>query len=146
MYKEYLKLDKIEGPLIVLSGVEGVSYGEIIEIKVDNKKTRSGKVIKISGDLVVAQVFEGTSGLSTSNTAPGVSVSKTNDSKNSLRGIYIGDASVNDLESDRSTNIREIVSTMKGSCKLTTAPTNLTNGNLLHVDANIFSIINEYKL
>lgn len=69
MYKEYLKLDKIEGPLIVLSGVEGVSYGEIIEIKVDNKKTRSGKVIKISGDLVVAQVFEGTSGLSTSNTA-----------------------------------------------------------------------------
>ena len=84
------------------------------------------------------------SSLSTSNTAPGVSVSKTNDSKNSLRGIHIGDASVNDLESDRSTNIREIVSTMKGSCKLTTAPTNLTNGNLLHVDANIFSIILSY--
>jgi len=67
--KEYLKLDKIEGPLIVLSGVDYVSYGEIIEIKVDDEKTRTGKVIKINGNQVVAQVFEGTSGLSTLNTA-----------------------------------------------------------------------------
>lgn len=68
MKKEYLLLDKIEGPLIILSNVEDTSYGEIIDIIVDNEKTRKGKVIKIEGDKVIAQVFEGTSGLSTKNT------------------------------------------------------------------------------
>ncbi len=66
MRKEYLKLDKIEGPLIMLSDVEDVSYGEIISIDM-NGEERTGKVIKIEGDKVVAQVFEGTSGLSTRN-------------------------------------------------------------------------------
>lgn len=69
MRKEYLKLDRIEGPLIVLSGVDGASYGEIIEIKVENEKTRTGKIIKIEGNHIVAQVFEGTTGLSTLNSA-----------------------------------------------------------------------------
>ncbi len=46
MRKEYLKLDRIEGPLIVISGVEGAFYGEIIEIKVENDRTRTGKVIR----------------------------------------------------------------------------------------------------
>ena len=32
MKKEYLKLDKVEGPLIVLSNVEGVAYDEIVHI------------------------------------------------------------------------------------------------------------------
>lgn len=65
--KEYLLLDKIEGPLIILSNVEDVSYGEMMDIAVENGKNRKGKVIKIEGDMVVAQVFEGTSGLSTQN-------------------------------------------------------------------------------
>jgi V/A-type H+-transporting ATPase subunit B len=67
MNKEYLKLDKIEGPLIFLSGIKGASYGEIIKIKVDNGAERYGKVIRLEGDMVIAQVFEGTSGLSTDN-------------------------------------------------------------------------------
>lgn len=66
MKKEYLKLDKIEGPLIMLSGVDDASYGEIITIDM-NGEERKGKVIKIEDDKVVAQVFEGTSGLSTRN-------------------------------------------------------------------------------
>lgn len=69
MKQEYLKIKRIEGPLIVLEGITDVSYGEIINIKVNNNKTRMGKVIKIDGDKVVAQVFEGTSGLSTNNIA-----------------------------------------------------------------------------
>ena len=68
MKKEYLKLDKIEGPLIMLSEVEDASYGEIIDIDIEGGK-RKGKVIRIEEDKVVAQVFEGTSGLSTSNTS-----------------------------------------------------------------------------
>lgn len=69
MLKEYLKLDRVEGPLIVLSGVEAVGYGEVIEIEVEHDTMRRGKVIKIEGDTVVAQVFEGTTGLSVDNCA-----------------------------------------------------------------------------
>ncbi|KDR94783.1 V/A-type H+-transporting ATPase subunit B [Peptoclostridium litorale DSM 5388] len=69
MKKEYLFLDKIEGPLIMLSGIEGVSYGEIIDIIVDGSEKRSGKVVKIDKDVVIAQVFEGTSGISTRNSS-----------------------------------------------------------------------------
>ena len=67
MNREYLKIDKLEGPLIILSDVQDVSYGEIIRIRVKDEKDRMGKVIKIDGNNVVAQVFEGTSGLSTNN-------------------------------------------------------------------------------
>ena len=66
MIKEYLKIDKIEGPLIFLKGIKEAKYGEIIEIKVENE-LRLGKVITIDEQLVVAQVFQGTSGLSTIN-------------------------------------------------------------------------------
>lgn len=67
MNREYLKIDKIEGPLIMLSGVEGASYGEIINIKVQGEKDRTGKIIKIDRDMIVAQVYEGTTGLATHN-------------------------------------------------------------------------------
>lgn len=67
MIKEFLKLSKIEGPLIMLSCSEGVSYGEILEIRIKGEKMRHGKVIKVAEGLVVAQVFEGTSGLATEN-------------------------------------------------------------------------------
>jgi len=69
MKKEYLKLERIEGPLIVLGGIENVAYGETVNIKVDNDEIRKGKIIKIEGDKVVVQVFEGTSGISTVNTS-----------------------------------------------------------------------------
>lgn len=69
MKKEYLKLEKVEGPLIVLSGIEDASYGEVINIKIDNEEIRTGKIIKIEGDKVIAQVFEGTAGISTVNSS-----------------------------------------------------------------------------
>lgn len=69
MKKEYLKLERVEGPLIVLGGIENVSYGETVNIKVDNDKIRKGKIIKIEGDKVIVQVFEGTSGISTVNSS-----------------------------------------------------------------------------
>jgi V/A-type H+-transporting ATPase subunit B len=65
--KEYLKIDSVEGPLIVLSGVENVAYGEIMKIRVTGEKDRLGKVIRLENNTVVAQVFEGTSGLSATN-------------------------------------------------------------------------------
>ena len=67
MRKEYLKLDKVEGPLIVLSNIDGVAYDEMVHIKMDNGEVRKGKVIKVEGKTVVVQVFEGTTGISTEN-------------------------------------------------------------------------------
>lgn len=67
MRREYLKLDKVEGPLIVLSNIDGVAYDEIVNIKLDNGEMRKGKVIKVDGKSVVVQVFEGTTGISTHN-------------------------------------------------------------------------------
>ena len=46
MRKEFLSLNKIEGPLIILSKVEDVAYGEIIDM-VDGKHHRKGKVVKL---------------------------------------------------------------------------------------------------
>lgn len=67
--KEYLKIDSLEGPLMVLSGVENASYGEIIKIRVKDGKDRLGKIIKLEEQTIVAQVFEGTSGLSATNSS-----------------------------------------------------------------------------
>ncbi|MDD4436620.1 MAG: V-type ATP synthase subunit B [Tissierellia bacterium] len=67
MKKEYLKLNEINGPLIVLTGIDDAAYGETVSIKVDDEEKRLGKVIKLEGDKVIIQVFEGTSGISTDN-------------------------------------------------------------------------------
>lgn len=65
MIREYLNVEKLEGPLIFLRDVPEARYGEIIEIQEPGGKKRTGKVIMIDREMVVAQVFEGTSGLST---------------------------------------------------------------------------------
>lgn len=67
MKKEYLKLNEINGPLIVLTGIDDAAYGETVSIKIDDEEKRLGKVIKLEGDKVIIQVFEGTSGISTDN-------------------------------------------------------------------------------
>lgn len=68
MNAEYIGLKEINGPLVVLEGVNGASYEEIVEIKVSDSEVRHGKIIEISGDCAVVQVFEGTRGLSVTNT------------------------------------------------------------------------------
>lgn len=65
---EYLLLDKVEGPLIVLTGVRGASYDEIVEITSRGEK-KLGRVVQLDGDKVVIQVFESTTGLSIHDTA-----------------------------------------------------------------------------
>jgi V/A-type H+-transporting ATPase subunit B len=49
--------------------VKDAAYGEMVSIRIDNEETRKGKIIKIEGSNVVIQVFEGTAGISTYNTA-----------------------------------------------------------------------------
>jgi len=69
MKVKYLKLKKAEGPLIVLSGVKEAMFGEVVDIEVEGKGHRKGKVVQIDGDRVIMQVFEGTSGISLNNTS-----------------------------------------------------------------------------
>ena len=67
MKSEYLLLDKVEGPLIVLSGVKDAAYDEIVEINTGGKR-KKGRVVQLDEDKVIIQVFEGTTGLSIHDT------------------------------------------------------------------------------
>ncbi len=67
MSMEYMGLKEITGPLIVLDGVENASYEEMVTISVGQQK-RLGRIIQISGQRCVVQVFEGTKGISLENT------------------------------------------------------------------------------
>lgn len=69
MKKQYLTLDKIQGPLIILSDVSDVSYDEIVDIVIDGSESKKGKVVQIQGDKAIIQVFEPTSGISVENAA-----------------------------------------------------------------------------
>ncbi|MBU5590697.1 V-type ATP synthase subunit B [Clostridium sp. MSJ-4] len=69
MKKEYLMLDRVQGPLIILSDVKDVAYDEIVDILVDNKHRKKGKVVQIYKDKAVIQVFEPTLGISVDNTS-----------------------------------------------------------------------------
>ena len=62
--KEYRTVTQIAGPLMLVEGVEGVTYGELADIKLQNGSFRRGRVLEINGDKAMVQVFEGTSGLS----------------------------------------------------------------------------------
>jgi V/A-type H+-transporting ATPase subunit B len=69
MKKEYLMLNKVQGPLIILSNVEDVAYDEVVDILVDSVYMKKGKVVQIYKDKVVIQVFETTTGMSVENTS-----------------------------------------------------------------------------
>lgn len=67
MFKEYLSVRDIIGPLILMQEVEGVTYGELAEIKLDNGEVRRGRVLEISEGKALVQVFEGTRGIGREN-------------------------------------------------------------------------------
>ena len=65
---EYLGLSSINGPLVVLEGLQGASYDEIVEMTVNNTQKKMGRIIQIDKDKAVIQVFEGTEGMALKNT------------------------------------------------------------------------------
>ena len=68
MIIEHVGLQDISGSLVVLDGVEGASFEEIVELRLENGQSRTGRIVQIDGDRVVIQVFEGTRALSLQNT------------------------------------------------------------------------------
>jgi V/A-type H+-transporting ATPase subunit B len=49
---------------MLVEGVEGITYGELAEIKLSDGSMRRGRVLEVNGTKAMVQVFEGTSGLS----------------------------------------------------------------------------------
>jgi V/A-type H+-transporting ATPase subunit B len=66
--KEYTSVSEVSGPLMIVEGVEGVSYGEVVEIETPSGEKRRGQVLEASEKRAVVQVFEGTRGIDTSST------------------------------------------------------------------------------
>ncbi len=66
--REYISVDKIEGPLVFIRNTHPVGYRELIECIDKQGNVRLGIVLETSVSTVVAQVFEGTSGLTLPDT------------------------------------------------------------------------------
>ena len=66
--KEYTSVTGVAGPLMIVEGVEDVSYGEVVEIKTSSGESRRGQVLEAVEGKAVIQVFEGTSGIDTLKT------------------------------------------------------------------------------
>ena len=68
MSMQYIGLNEINGPLVVLDHVKNASFDEICELSLNDGTKRLGRIVEIQGEKVVIQVFEGTNGLSLKNT------------------------------------------------------------------------------
>ncbi len=68
MLKDYKGISNISGPLMLVKGVEGVKYGELVEIKLGDGSMRNGEVLEVEEDKALVQVFEGTTGIDAKET------------------------------------------------------------------------------
>jgi len=63
--KEYTRVSEIRGPLIIVEGVSRVAYDEVVEVELNSGERRRGRVLEVTRNAAVVQVFEGTAGIST---------------------------------------------------------------------------------
>ena len=55
---EYLGLSSVEGPLVVLEGVQDAFYDEIVEFVVDHKIKKMGRIVELNEDKAIIQEFQ----------------------------------------------------------------------------------------
>jgi len=67
MPKEYRTIQEVAGPLMLVRGVEGVTYNELGEIELQNGERRRCKVLEIDGGNALVQLFENAAGINLSN-------------------------------------------------------------------------------
>jgi V/A-type H+/Na+-transporting ATPase subunit B len=65
---EYASVTSVKGPLLVVEGVEGVGWDEVVDVRLGSGERRHGLVLEIDRDIAVVQVFEGTSGVTVADT------------------------------------------------------------------------------
>lgn len=68
MVIDYVGVKEINGSLLVMDGIKGVSFEEIVDIRLDNGTVRQGRVVQIDGERIVVQVFEGTKSIGLTGT------------------------------------------------------------------------------
>ena len=67
MPKEYRTIQEVAGPLMLVQGVENVTYDEIGEIELASGETRRCKVLEIDGTNALVQLYESATGINLSN-------------------------------------------------------------------------------
>jgi len=68
MLTEYKTTTEVTGPLLIVEGVAGVGFDELVEVEMASGEIRRGKVLEVNKDRAVIQMFEGTSGLNVPDT------------------------------------------------------------------------------
>ena len=63
MIKEYLTVSEVAGPLMLVEKIEDVKYEELAEIELPNGEIRRGKVLEVSEDRALVQLFESPRGV-----------------------------------------------------------------------------------
>ncbi|HIS68050.1 MAG TPA: V-type ATP synthase subunit B [Candidatus Gallacutalibacter stercoravium] len=67
MPREYRTIEEVAGPLMLVRGVEHVTYDELGEIELFNGEKRRCKVLEINGTDALVQLFESSTGINLSN-------------------------------------------------------------------------------
>jgi V/A-type H+-transporting ATPase subunit B len=67
MSKEYRTIQEVAGPLMLVRGVENVTYNELGEIELASGEKRRCKVLEIDGGNALVQLFEDSTGINLSN-------------------------------------------------------------------------------
>lgn len=67
MLKEYKSIKEIVGPLMLVEGVDGAKYDELVEIVQEDGEIRRGKVLEVNRDKALVQLFEGSQGIQMSS-------------------------------------------------------------------------------
>ena len=68
MPKEYSTICNLSGPLMLVDKINDVRFDELAEIKLTSGETRTGRVLEITEDRALVQVYEGSSGIDTDTT------------------------------------------------------------------------------
>ena len=68
MIIEHKGLSEVNGSLVILDGVKKPMNEELVEIELEDKTKRTGRIVAIEGNKAAVQVFEGTRGISMVNT------------------------------------------------------------------------------
>ena len=68
MIKEYKTIKEIASPLMIVDGVEGVTYDELGELQLPNGQVRRCKVLEVDGNKAVVQLFESAQGINLAET------------------------------------------------------------------------------
>lgn len=63
MLKEYRTISEVAGPLMLVRQTEGVTYGELGEIELQNGEIRRCKVLEVNGSNALVQLFESSAGI-----------------------------------------------------------------------------------